>query len=176
MLALLTIAAFASPLLPGQSTLPHATPDSCRQFVQRFYDWYVPKSDDKPGPTVEDALKERRQEFGRELYSLLKEESDGQAKTDELVRLDFDPFLFSQDPCNRYVAQQPKLVGNIYWVEVRGDCGPTDAQRQNVFAKVAWTGLAWEFVDFASARGAVDAKRSLVAMLKANRKNLYSKP
>jgi hypothetical protein len=162
-------------LLFGQSGPAQTTPESCRKFVQAFYDWYVPKSDDDHGPMLEGALRDKRVVFGRQLYSLLEEESDAQAKTTELVTPDFDFFLFSQDPCNRYVAQEPQRSGNAYWVEVRGVCGPSDDQPQKVFAKVAWTGMVWKFVDFASARGATDEKRSLVAMLKANRKNLYPK-
>jgi hypothetical protein len=93
-------------LLFGQSGPAQTTPESCRKFVQAFYDWYVPKSDDDHGPMLEGALRDKRVVFVRQLYRLLEEESDAQAKTTELVTPDFDFFLFSQDPCNRYVAQE----------------------------------------------------------------------
>jgi hypothetical protein len=58
-------------LLVGQNQgLKISRPESCRNFVQEFYDWYVPKaaafpdkSNNNPLPSSDLALKRRRSSF-----------------------------------------------------------------------------------------------------------------
>jgi hypothetical protein len=77
------------------------TPESVRGFVQGFYDWYVPKAlDHKIFRAWDLALKTKSSVFSPELAQALREDSAAQDKAEkgELVGLDFDPFLNSQDP------------------------------------------------------------------------------
>lgn len=81
--------------------LPRATtaPKSARDFVQKFYNWYVAKGDD----ALRISLKQRSADLTPELARALKEDQAAQDKVEgEIVGLDFDPFLNSQDPCPRY--------------------------------------------------------------------------
>jgi FlaG/FlaF family flagellin (archaellin) len=84
---------------------------SCRDFVQRFYDWYVPIAlKDNAGNPSDRALRYKSHAFSPELLTQLKEDSTAQAKAKgEIVGLDFDPFLNSQHPGERYTAE--KVVG-----------------------------------------------------------------
>jgi hypothetical protein len=89
---------------------------SLQRFVQDFYDWYVPKAfGDHTGPAWDFALKYRKQAFSSELFRALQEDSDAQAKATDLVGLDFDPFLNSQDPCEQYEAGDSNQIGNEIW-------------------------------------------------------------
>src|SRR5437588_560107 len=92
--------------LHGRSTNRSDIEKSCRRFVQSFYDWYVTEAlKDNGGPASDFALRHRGSVFDPELLQQLKEDSEAQAKAKgEIVGLDFDPFLNSQDPGEQYVA------------------------------------------------------------------------
>lgn len=82
----------------------------CREFVQGFYDWYVAR--DKLDPksrksfrTSDDVLRLKPGLMNRDLLQMLKEDSEAQAKANELVGLDFDPFFNSQDPSSDFKVE-----------------------------------------------------------------------
>jgi hypothetical protein len=90
--------------LRGQTQDSQDTQKSCRNFVQQFYDWYVKR------PELPPALKYRPSAFSPELLRRLKEDGEAQARVrDEIVGLDFDPILYSQDPGGHYVVSRIKL-------------------------------------------------------------------
>jgi len=74
------------------------------EATREFYAWYVPIANDLkyPGPSAGAVLKERPQSLTSELASALREDLDAQAKAHEIVGLDFEPFLGTQDPCEKY--------------------------------------------------------------------------
>ncbi len=91
-------------------------------FVRKFYDWYVPIAL-KPGKTdaSDVAIAKRGALFDAPLLKALKEDSEAQAKTpDDIVGLDFDPFLNSQDPDDKYVVAGVTESGGLYLVDVYG--------------------------------------------------------
>src|SRR5208283_1524279 len=67
---------------------------SSREFVEGFYQWYVPTMLDhgrfRPWNI---ALKHEHSAFGPRLFELLKENSDAQARCHDLVGLTSIPFL-----------------------------------------------------------------------------------
>lgn len=92
------VAVIATPLYPQSAPTPAATGDSCRQFVQQFYHWYLPTSQHAKGDPADLALKVKSSAFSPQLAKELKEDFDAQRKAKgDLVGLDFDPFLNSQD-------------------------------------------------------------------------------
>src|SRR5665213_2174367 len=92
-----------------------APPSSARAFVTAFYKWYVPHAlKDSTEPTWHIALREKRYSFDSQLLQLLQADSAAQAKCEDLVGLDFDPFLNSQDPAPRYKVGEIKSEGNSY--------------------------------------------------------------
>jgi hypothetical protein len=91
-------------------------------FAQKFYDWYVPIAL-KPGKgdASDVAIAKRGALFDPPLLKALKEDSEAQAKTpDDIVGLDFDPFLNSQDPDDKYVVGAVTESGGLYLVDVYG--------------------------------------------------------
>ena len=91
-------------------------------FVKKFYSWYVPIVL-KPGKgdASDVAIAKRGALFDPPLLKALKEDSEAQAKTpDDIVGLDFDPFLNSQDPDDKYVVAGVTESGGLYRVDVYG--------------------------------------------------------
>src|SRR5437879_1405295 len=109
-------------LLSAQEASTPTTPESCRKFVQEFYNWYLPtmrKNTTLAPPSP--ALKSKSHAFSPELLNRLDEDFVAASKVpDEIVGLDFDPFLNSQDPGERYVAGRATSKGNTCLVEVYG--------------------------------------------------------
>jgi hypothetical protein len=101
-----------------------ATPDSARDFVQQFYRWYVPVALSKHQESSWDvALRDKKMDFSPELAQALQRDSDAQAKVkDDIVGLDFDPFLNTQDPCQRFELGKVTQVKTAYRVEVFDIC------------------------------------------------------
>jgi hypothetical protein len=139
-------------LLQAQTTLndPDAL-KSARKFVQDFYSWYVPNAL-KPINAMDLALKDRSYVFSPRLFEALKEDSEAQARAREIVGLDFDPFLDTQDPAERYQLGRITQKGNTYLVEVFGvyDVRPSDLPEglPEVIAEVARRNGQWVFTNF----------------------------
>ena len=134
--------------LPAQEQT--ATPASARDFVRRFYAWYVPQAlANHREPSSNIAIREKRNEFSRDLYQALKNDSDAQSKAQgDIVGLDFDPFLNTQDTCKRYDVGNATKAGNAYRAEVFSVCGGKRSPTPDVVAEVQWTDGHWEFVNF----------------------------
>jgi hypothetical protein len=132
----------------AQGTIDPETERSCREFVQAFYDWYVPKAlDERIWRAWDTALKQKKNQFGKELIRKLSEDTAAQRKSKELVSLDFDPFLNSQDPSERFVVKRVARKGDTFWVEVRGM--ESGELRETVFPELVHTNDGhWEFVNF----------------------------
>jgi hypothetical protein len=95
-----------------------------RQFVQKFYDWYVAREKaltkaNSPKDVMEVAMKEKRSSFSPELLAALQEDVAAAHKDPgEIVGLDFDPILNSQEDPGRYVVGEVHAKGNQYLVDV----------------------------------------------------------
>ena len=119
--AVLMTATFVAAQDNGTHSPPVNTEKSCRLFVQRFYDWYVPMASKEDVWRAWDvAVKKRPEAFTAELARLIRQDTEAQREASDLVSLDFDPFLNSQDPSDRFTVQNAKLKGTGCWVEVRG--------------------------------------------------------
>lgn len=122
---------------------------SLRHFVQEFYDWYIPKtSDPNNGRTSNLVLKLRGSTLTSQLARGLKEDSEAQAKANEIVGLDFDPFTNSQDPCERYEVGKITRKEETYWIEVYAICEGKKSEKPNVLAELARINRQWQFVNF----------------------------
>src|SRR5689334_6354600 len=75
-------------------------------FVQKFYNWYVPialKTTKEPSSDL--AIAKRGSLFDPPLLSALKADAEAARNSPgDIVGLDFDPFLNAQDPSKKYVA------------------------------------------------------------------------
>ncbi len=135
---------------------------SVRQFVQGFYDWYVPKAlSSSPGLPWVEALQARPSNFSTEIASLLRKEMRGQAHTPgEISGLDFDPFLSTQDPDDHYSIGGIVKRGQSYWVSVYGT-STKRSQPPTLVAEVSHVNGRWQFTNFRYANG-----KDLISLLK----------
>jgi len=139
------------------------------QFTQGFYDWYG-----GVGEQTDVAVRERPSTFAPQLLEALRLDFAAQSKSpDEIVGLDWDPFLATQDPCNPYRVSQITRRSDTILVAVKGLC--TDAAPHagpDVIAEVGQTRGRWAFLDF---RHAGD-RGSLLQDLAALRQGRDSEP
>jgi hypothetical protein len=122
---------------------------SCRAVVRSFYRWYVPLAlKDQPLPAWEIAVKDRGRAFNSELLEGLKEESRIQIELQD-AGLDFDPFLNSQDPSDRYIVGNTRLEGeDRCWAKVYGAPSGRKNQKAAVKAELVLKNGHWLFANF----------------------------
>lgn len=97
------------------------------------------------------ALKLRARSFSPNLFRALRIDAEAQARTKgEIVGIDFDPFLGSQDPANRYEVRAVAQRGSVCSVEVWHL--PTDptmgATHPEVIADLTLVQGGWQFSNF----------------------------
>lgn len=123
--------------------------DSARQFVQRFYDWYVPLGDRAPDSRYDSVLIGHATFLAPELRQALLADAHAQQHSQEIVSVvgDYDPFLNSQDPCPRYEARSATATTIGVSVAVYGIC-VGDSARIAVLADVTRDSTGWRFANF----------------------------
>jgi hypothetical protein len=156
-------------VLQGQPTKAQAMENSCRDAVQSFYAWYVPKALKKSAtPAWAIAAKERSNSFTAELSRLLIEDSEAQARfAGDIVGLDFDPFLYSQDPRRRYVVRTIMTDGKKCFAQVHQTQNTADAP--DVTAELIFTNGQWVFANFHYGKSEDSKDENLLAILKTLR-------
>jgi hypothetical protein len=150
--------------LKAQSGSEANAPDSIKKFVQGFYDWYVPKAlSSRSTSAWSTAVKEKGSCFSPELGRKLREDSAAQAKAEgEIVGLDFDPFLNSQDPGRHYSVGKVVPKGSSYLVEVHRVVSGKPEEKLTATAEVTGKNGQWYFVNFIYSNG-----HNLLGVLKA---------
>lgn len=159
--------ALAAPQSPERS--------SCQRFAQRFYDWYVPYTQKRlhiPASNV--ALQRRAIAFSPQLLHALKIDSEAQAQAKgELVGLDFDPFLGSQDPADHYEARHATVKNGTCSVGV-WRASPTDTAARmdgpEAVAELKQQNGGWRFVNFTYPVGGSDLLHLLANLRQERRK------
>ena len=129
--------------------------DSVGKFVKDFYDWYgiVSHKNSKLAPHQR-AIKEKSQIFSAKLIAALKDDYEASSMhPEEIVGLDWDPFLCSQDVDDRYEPVGVKKQGKNYLVEVYGVSRGKRNPKPSVIAEVEQRGDHWIFVNFHSPHG-----------------------
>lgn len=95
--------------------------ESCKGFVQNFYDWYWnrfadqadnPNFDLRREPNVWTVLRHRPSVLSPELRRLLANEEKQMKVVQGINNLDFDPFWGNQDAHGKYIVSGVKLTGN----------------------------------------------------------------
>jgi len=116
---------------------------SCRAFVQKFYDWYWnPEADqaDQPGfhqtHTPADVVKMKPPVLAPNLLRLLKSAA---RLPGGIAGMEFDPFLSGPDPRGKYTVGQ---------VAVSGDECRATLPAGHVVAEVKKAGGSWVFANF----------------------------
>jgi hypothetical protein len=130
-------------------------PAGLREFVQGFYRWYVPIAlKDNKVPASDIALKKRPAAFGAELLKALREDSEAAANAPgEIVGIDWDPFLDSQDPDDDYEVGRIVKKGETYRADIHGVESGKKSTEPDVIAEVGKENGHWVFLDFYSTDG-----------------------
>ena len=148
---LLCVLCLFLPVLLNSQTVQHSQQTaSARLFVQRFYDWYAPLANRvNKEPSSDIAIRIKPALFDNKLLTALKEDSAAQDKEPgSIVGLDFDPFLNTQDPCDRYRVGKIDKRGDSYFVEIYGSRNGIKSEVPNVIAEIARKNNTWIFVNF----------------------------
>jgi len=140
----------AGPSMAGGQV--HAQPvdsmrqSGCREFVQNFYTWYQ-RAAEHSGYEV--AIDKRPGQFGSELLRALRTDNAAQKRSPgEIVGLDFDPFLNSQDVADRYDAKRVSRRGNRFFVDVFARQGSEKILHAAVTPELRIEHGKWVFVNF----------------------------
>jgi len=140
---------------------------SCRDFTGAFLAWYVPLAlGDSREPASLLAIRQRPDFFSKGLLKSMDEDFAAQAKAQgEIVGMDFDPFLNSQDPAEKYVmgkvvVTSGKCIADIKAVD--GKPGVCDVK-----AELRQVGGKWRFSEF---RYQDRTLSEILAALKENRR------
>jgi hypothetical protein len=128
----------------AQSPATHPDEASCRKFVQTFYDWYVAH-----GANFETAMKLKPTVLSNDLkQALLADLAASRKNSGEIVGLDFDPFVNSQDPAPHYRVGKTSLKNGTCWAEIRGLPAPDKASQPDATAELRLEAGQWKFVNF----------------------------
>lgn len=157
--------------MPGPARARGAIIESCRGFVEQFYNYYEPL---EPGHLLEhtslgDAVEKKQ--FDPGLAEQLRVVLDAQAKSGQIV-LDFDPIINGREPADKYVAGSVTRKGEHYLVEVYG-VSEEGRKHDNpdVIAEVVFQAGEWTFVNF-HYPNRTGENENLLSMLKRIRKSL----
>jgi len=142
----------ASGLSQNRSATPAGnTEQGCRKFVQDFYDWYVPvalQHHNEPASNI--ALRMKPSAFDPKLLRLLRRDFEAQSHASEIVGLDFDPFLDTQDPSERLTIQKVEKNGADCLVSVHS-LSPDEVRE--LVAEVKFSDGRWRFANFHYSEG-----------------------
>lgn len=147
-LGLLWVASTAQAAGPAPAQDTQA--QSAKVFVQSFYDWYTGEMQKNEEGPVADPLKSKRWPFSAAIVAALRADEEAQAKTtDDVVGIDFDPYLNAQDTCFPYKAGKVTASGSQYRVELfDSNCSSSHPEIPTVIAVVEKDGSSWRFVNF----------------------------
>ena len=123
-------------LFSGCSAAPRLGAADAERAVAQFYQWYVPLAHDSTDAGMR-AVRERSAFFPTSLVVALRADSLANALSpDEVVGLDGDPFLNSQDPCERYAPIGTVQRDTQFFVAVRGSGGCASHDAPDVTVEV----------------------------------------
>ena len=121
---------------------------SCKVFVQKFYDWYwnqFADEADKPSfdmhrlHSYHEVVRIDPPVLSQELIRLIKRDEKLSEEAQGIANLDFDPFLNSQDSEGKYLVSSVRAVNGQ--CEVRIEQG-------HLVAELKKSGSAWVFTNF----------------------------
>jgi len=139
--------------LPAGAASPEA---EAKAFVQKFYDAYMPMVQaEKDAPASNDVLDKMSADFDPVLLAGLKEDEAAAAAAPEgeLVGLDFDPFLDSQDPADHYKVKSVTQKGTKYLADVYCESEGKWSDKPCVVPELVQENGKWRFVNFGYPEG-----------------------
>jgi hypothetical protein len=131
-------------------------------------------------PASDIALRRKAIVFSPQLLRALRIDSEAQARAKgELVGLDFDPFLGSQDPADHYEARQATVKNGKcsvgVWRASRTDMAEK-MDRPEAVAELKQQNGGWQFVNFTYSAGGPDLLHQLANLRQERRKYAATAP
>jgi len=125
---------------------------SCREFVQGFYDWYFDRLNRSPTastgvPTFDDVERLKPEVLIPSLRQMLKDDLEASSKdANDIVGLDFDPYINAQDWEGKYSIEKVSTHGG----KCRAALWGTDSgkKREIVEPELVFSNNQWVFVNF----------------------------
>ena len=180
--ALATLLLLAAPasLLGAQWLNLHEADESCKGFVQSFYESYGPQFYDEQvqGPSVWPSTRSSKDfsEYDPELARQLKELFDAEVKSGTVL-LDFDPVINRPRPRDMYVTGAVSHKGEHFLVDVYGVTDGRRSDQPDVVPELAYEVRRWLFVNFHYPnRTHPSSDENLLSMLKKFRKTIRQAP
>ena len=136
--------------LPLRAQTPASRSEASRRSVQAFYDWYVPRAA-HPGKRdmIMVAATDGPLHFDPELVRWLRIDSTARARNKtEVDGLDGDPYLNSQDPCDKYTARPGRVDRGKVLVDVHGSGGCESRTTPDVIVELTPNGAGWTVMEF----------------------------
>jgi hypothetical protein len=141
--------------LAAQTKGPLKVGSSPRVFVEEFYAWYVPRAlSDDTAAGWHNTLRSIHSDISPKLARLLEEDSAAQAKCKEIVGLDFDPFLYTQEPAEHFEVGGVTQAGEHYRADIYRVESGKRSEKPDVIAEFMRKGNRWFFVNFYYSGGA----------------------
>ncbi len=162
--------AFAAPPTP---TVTSPGANGAKTFVQTFYDWYAATQQNfKKTMELETVMKKKAADFTAELNKRLNDDIAAQKKSpDELIGLDFDPFLSTNsEPYAKYLATKVTQKGDAYLVEVHGVAKGKTLNKATVTPEVKQIKGKWQFANFHYGKSEFPENENLLSVLKVLKK------
>lgn len=155
----------------GQDRKHQGASQSCREFVGRFYTWYLAKAlGPNRLPKSGLAWKSRPYLFSPDLVRQLREDSEAQEKAgSDLVSLDADPFPGGDGPAERYIVKGITLKNGKCWAEVHGVWEGKESKTPDVTPELMIEEGRWLFVNFYFPTPSAPRGWNLLDALKADR-------
>ncbi|MGC1463495.1 MAG: hypothetical protein WA802_14930 [Terracidiphilus sp.] len=138
----------AAPATHANAPAPSPDEQSCKTFVQNFYDWYwnrYAQSANSVGfdmhslPSVDTVLKHKPPVLSPELSQMITDDQRKKLTTHETAKLDFDPFWGNQNAQGMYIAGR---------VHITGDRCKVSIPQGDEIAELQKSGSSWVFVNF----------------------------
>ena len=151
--------------------------ETCGQFVQQFYDWYLARQktlmkENSEESAMEVALREKQSSFIPELVKALQDDLAASKKvTEEIVGLDFDPFLNAQDEPEKYVVGDvhPKCDRSL--VDVFGVWNGKKNAKPDVVPELMSKDGHWIFTNFHYGKSDIPVNENLLSVLQQLKKD-----
>ncbi len=135
--------------LSGQERRPQSTSNSCREFVEKFYSWYLANpSKENRWRAGDVALKYRSYLFSSAIVEALQKDNEAQDKAgSDLVSLDADPFVGADGLAENYIVKKVTVKDGRCWAEVHAVWGEDD-EAPDVTPELTIKNGKWRFVNF----------------------------
>jgi hypothetical protein len=146
----------------AQSAASKAAEASCRKFVQTFYDWYVAH-----GANFETAMKLKPGILSNDLkQALLADLAASRKNSGEIVGLEFDPFVNSQDPASHYRVGKTSLKDGTCWAEIHSVPATDKTSKPDATSELRLETGHWKFVNFHYGGDSGPENENLVSILR----------